>query len=110
MENSMAKHFLSFSKRFKKPITIFVGLLAIGIVIAQFFITVYDPDFNNHVTNTFCILGTYGLFVYTLWNGNFPPADSISENSSDFSVFMMWSIMILWFLVFIYICIKVMGW
>lgn len=106
----MAKHFLSFSKRFKKPITIISGLWAILILIAQFFISVNESDFNNHVTNTFCILGTYGLFVYTLWNGNFPPVDTIDENSSDGAVFIAWGMMISLFLAFIYTCIKVMGW
>lgn len=110
MSNLMAKDFLRFSKRFKNPITIISGLWAISISITQFFINVDDTNFDNHLLNIFLIIITYGLFINAVWNGRFPPADSISEKSSDFSVFMMWSIMILWFLVFIYICIKVMGW
>lgn len=110
MKNKMAKDFLTFSQRFKKPITIVTGIYAIGIAIAQNFITVHEVDFSDHGTNLFCIIATYGLFIYTVWNGNFPPIDRISENSSDFLVFMAWMTMILFFLAFIYTCIKVMGW
>lgn len=106
----MAKDFLNFSKKFKRPITIMVGVWAIGIAIAQCFVTVNESDFNDHGINVFNVMATYGLFIYTVWNGNFPPVDPIHENSSDFLVFMAWVMMISFFLAFIYTCVKVMGW